>query len=90
MLVLRLELHSAITGKITETGTTIIANDGTGTDNLGNYTVRVGNKNDAGNIRKIYDNPQRMGSVKNYPRLSYNVWRLIVRALLAAFPEERK
>lgn len=24
-----------------------------------------------------------------YPRLSYNVWRLVARALLSAFPEER-
>lgn len=32
----------------------------------------------------------RAGEVKDYPRLSYNVWRLVARALLAAFPEEDK
>jgi hypothetical protein len=30
----------------------------------------------------------RTGTVKEYPRLAYNVWRLITRACLAAFPEE--
>jgi hypothetical protein len=32
--------------------------------------------------------PTRSGHVENYPRLAYNVWRLIARALLSAFPEE--
>jgi hypothetical protein len=30
----------------------------------------------------------RAGEVKDYPRLAYNVWRLVARAALAAFPEE--
>jgi len=30
----------------------------------------------------------RVGEVLNYPRLSYNVWRLVSRALRSAFPEE--
>lgn len=88
MLVVRIELHSAITGKITEIGTAIIANVG-GTKDRGDYSVKVGNKRDAGDIRKTWSNPQRTGEVKDYPRLSYNVWRLIARALLSAFPEEK-
>lgn len=32
--------------------------------------------------------PTRSSHVSNYPRLAYNVWRLIIRALLGAFPEE--
>lgn len=31
----------------------------------------------------------RTGHVGDYPRLSYNVWRLIIRALRSAFPEEK-
>ena len=33
--------------------------------------------------------PTRRGAVTGYPRLAYNVWRLIARACLSAFPEER-
>jgi len=33
--------------------------------------------------------PVRTGDVKNYPRLSYNVWRLVIRSLRACFPEEK-
>jgi hypothetical protein len=31
----------------------------------------------------------RRGRVEGYPRLAYNIWRLILRALKAAFPEEK-
>ena len=31
----------------------------------------------------------RAGEVRGYPRIAYNVWRLVIRALLACFPEER-
>lgn len=34
--------------------------------------------------------PVRTGEVRDYPRVSYNVWRLVLRALLSAFPEERR
>lgn len=30
----------------------------------------------------------RTGRVEDYPSKSYNVWRLVVRALKACFPEE--
>jgi hypothetical protein len=33
--------------------------------------------------------PTRSGLVRNYPRKSYVVWRLILRALRACFPEEK-
>ena len=90
MLVLRLELHSARTGKVTEIGTTTISNVGVGAKpTQRNYEVKVGRKTDAGNIVKVFTNPLRTGLVKNYSRNSYNVWRLVIRALRAAFPEER-
>lgn len=89
MLVVKVELHSAITGRVKLLGQTIIDNVG-GTKELGDYRVRVGHKKDCMNLREIVKKPLRVGEVKNYPRLSYNVWRLVIRGLLAAFPEEKK
>lgn len=88
MLVLKLELHSARTGEVTEIGRTIIANTG-GTPSRGDYTVRVGRRR-RGNFKNktVWKSPMRTGEVTGYPRLSYNVWRLVIRALLSAFPEE--
>ena len=89
MLVVKIELHSAQTGEIKEIARTIIANVG-GTDKRGDYVCKV-----ARNDRETFDNrntwmePLRTGEVTNYPRLSYNVWRLVIRALLSAFPEEK-
>ena len=88
MIVIRIELHSHITKKISVLGQMIIANTG-GSHKRGDYSVHVGNKKDVGNLGKIFHTPLRSGSVKDYPRLSYNVWRLVIRALLSAFPEER-
>ncbi len=39
--------------------------------------------------RGTTDKEQRTGFVRNYPRQSYNIWRLIARALKATFPEEK-
>lgn len=89
MLVLKLELHSARTGEITEIGRTIIANVG-GTNEKGDYTCRVSRKRKQFSNLDTWKEPLRTGDVKNYPRLSYNVWRLVIRALLSAFPEEKK
>ena len=88
MLVVKIELHSARTHKITEIGRMIIANEGTaGTPRRGNYTVKVGRKGHHSS-KDVWLNPTRMGRVKDYPRLTYSVWRLVIRALLSAFPEE--
>lgn len=90
MIVVTVELHSAITGQRSLLGQTIIYNTGSSTDpRRGDYVAAVGRKTDAGNLQAVYDRPIRKGSVKNYPRLSYNVWRLVLRALASAFPEER-
>ncbi len=88
MIVVKVELHSAITGQVKLLGSMIIDNIG-GTTQRGDYRVRVGNKNNAADLRRIMTSPQRTGEVRDYPRLSYNVWRLVVRALLSAFPEEK-
>ena len=89
MLVLKLELHSARTGEIKEIGRTIIANTG-GTEKRGNYVCKVSRKRTTFDNIDTWKDPLRLGKVEDYPRLSYNVWRLVIRALLSAFPEEKK
>lgn len=88
MLVVKIELHSARTGEKKTLGKMIIANVG-GTRERGDYRVAVGHKRNADDLRKIWSKPIREGEVKSYPRMSYNVWRLVARALLSAFPEEK-
>tara|TARA_Y100000310_G_scaffold211266_1_gene212027 strand:- start:7064 stop:7330 length:267 start_codon:yes stop_codon:yes gene_type:complete len=88
MIVVKVELHSAITGKVKTLGQMIIHNVG-GTEKSGNYEVKVARKNDVGDLRKNFFTPLRTGRVQNYPRLSYNVWRLVLRSLRATFPEEK-
>jgi hypothetical protein len=81
-----------------EIGRTYIANDGTGDPGRGNYKVAVCRKGSTEVPREIYPEGHekasgkpaaaRRGEVHDYPRAAYNVWRLIARSLLAAFPEE--
>ncbi len=40
-------------------------------------------------VRQSRERATRTIQVKDYPRERYNVWRLVARALLSAFPEER-
>lgn len=90
MIVVTVALHSAVTHKTITLARMLIVNDGTSTDpKRGDYTVHVGNKKDVDDLRMIFNHPQREGAVRNYPRLSYNVWRLVSRALRSAFPEEK-
>jgi len=88
MLVLKLELHSARTGEIKEIGRTIIANIG-GSKQHGNYICKVAKKRKSFTNKDVWKEPLRTGNVTSYPRLSYNVWRLVIRSLLSAFPEEK-
>lgn len=89
MLVIKVELHNANTREIKTIGNMIIYNDGMSERNdRGNYKVFVGRKGVSDFVR-IVRSPMRTGEVNDYPRLSYNVWRLIIRALMAAFPEEK-
>lgn len=95
MIVVKVELHSAITKQVSELGRMYIANDGSGTPERGDYSVAVCRKGSLAPPREFIPNPMgapaaRIGAVKDYPRLSYSPWRLIARAVLAAFPEEAK
>lgn len=93
MIRVTIELESAITGEVSTLGVLCIANDGTGSSTSGNYDAVV--------VRKGLDNrlrrgqmpleylTTRRGRVEEYPRTAYNVWRLVLRALRSAFPEEK-
>jgi hypothetical protein len=82
MIVIKIELWPmGFESHKKELGRMLIDNIG-GTRDRGDYRVRV--------LRKgSKDKVMRQGEVKDYPRLSYNVWRLIRRALKSTFPEER-
>lgn len=90
MIVVKVELVSAIhPSRSKELGRMYIANKGDSTDpNKGNYTVGVCRR---GTKKSPWEGGvmTRTAEVNDYPRLSYSVWRLIIRALLASFPEEK-
>lgn len=77
MILVKVELHSAITGKVTEIGRTEIFNDETGTNLSGSYGVRVMR-------RGTKDKVQRAAHVDKHGRLSQSVWVLVRKALVAA------
>lgn len=81
MIVVKIELHSAITGQVSELGRMIIANDGTDRSHTtGNYNVRLGRKGVVDNS-EIYNKPQRKGKVLNHRRLALSIWVLVAKAL---------
>ena len=90
MIVVKVELHSAITGKVSMLGRAVIDNVGASPNGkLGDYRVRVGNKRDACSTHAVTLRPLRTGLVQNWPRLSYSVWRLVLASLASAFPEQK-
>lgn len=76
MVIVKVELHSAITKRVTELTRMTIANDGTGTKTVGNYDVSVART-------------ARRGKVRGYRREAHHPFRLVMQALAATFPEER-
>ena len=82
MIVVKIELWPhGIESRARELGRMLIDNQG-GTHTRGDYRVRV--------LRKgSKDKVLRECKVDNYPRQSYNIWRLICRALKGTFPEEK-
>lgn len=93
MIVVKIELESAITGRTTEIGRMYVTNQGTSSDpRVGNYTVAVCRRGTEDLPRPIEPDgpaPTRSGEVIGHRRLDHNVWRLIAKAVLSAFPEER-
>lgn len=80
MIVVRVELHSAITHKVTEIARMRIRNAG-GDKKIARYSCETlrGRSREQLNAGVC----QRGGMVDNYPRLSIHVWHLVARALLA-------
>ncbi len=96
MISVKIELMSAISGATTEIGRMYLCNDETRSlasqGKLGDYLVAVCRRGTDDVPRPVDPDgptPTRSGRVENYPRLAFNVWRLVARALHAAFPEEK-
>ena len=80
MIIVRVELHSAVTVRVTELARAHIANIG-GTNTRGDYRVATLRGRDKEALDRCV--VQRNGEVRNYPRLSIHVWHLVARALIA-------
>lgn len=95
MLVVRVELWSAIDGSRTEIARSVIYNDGTGTPDSGNYVAATLRGRDREELdksmvsflrhteretRKLAVAP-RFTRVSAYPRKNLHVWHLVSRAL---------
>jgi hypothetical protein len=78
MILVRIELHSAITGEATHLGTMVIANDGTGSNELRNYDATL-----------ITKDLKRGRSVKilNHPSPRVSIWYLVSKAIKALYKD---
>ena len=83
MIVVRVELHSAVTGQVTELARAIIANTGEGTATVGNYKAWTlfGRDRVALDGAQRTNKMQRAGQVLKYPRQRLHVWHLVADAL---------
>ena len=72
MLIVKIELHSAVTGEIKTLATGRIINTGSGTPTRGNYRVDLGD----GRGRHW-----KTGVVAGFPRKRLLAWDLLARAL---------
>lgn len=80
MIVVRVELHSAITGEVTELARAHICNDGSSPKaTRGNYIATTFRGRSRGSLNNC--KPQKSGNVTDYPRLSLHVWNLVARCL---------
>jgi len=93
MIIVRVELHSAITGEQTELARMVIDNIG-GTTQHGNYRTRTlrGRSKEALDRAMLTMGPlvQREGKVLSHPRLREHVWNLVAKALSGMGYGERK
>lgn len=82
MIVVKIELHSAITHEQSNLGTLVIDNIG-GTKTKGNYRCRMYRKSDKNIYRQVLDGakPIRECEIHNHPRLSNPVQSLVLKAL---------
>ncbi|MBD59042.1 MAG: hypothetical protein CL808_02825 [Citromicrobium sp.] len=83
MLVVRVELWSAIDGSKQELARMVIDNTG-GSEQLGNYRARTLRGRSASALDRAMSPPlavTREGSVHGHPRLREHVWNLVAKAL---------
>ena len=78
MIVVRVELHSAITGRVTELARAHIANAG-GTDTLGDYDITILHGRSTAALDR--GTVQRRGKVVGHARQALHVWHLVAKAL---------
>lgn len=82
MIVIRVELHSAMTGRVTELARMLICNQGvSASGRIRDYSVDVlrGRDKEALDKRSI----QRKGNVIGHPSVAVHVWYLVAKALTA-------
>lgn len=72
MLIVTVELHSAITGEITTLATGKIVNTGAGTPTRGHYRVE---------LRDAVGRLWKTGNIQDFPRKRLLAWDLLYRAL---------
>lgn len=81
MIIVRVELWSARTGRITELARMRICNDGTGSAETGHYRVATfRGRSKAALDRGIVT---RQTEIRDYQRNRLHVWNLVARALEA-------
>ena len=79
MIVIRVELWSAITGEKTELARMHIANDATGTDRRSHYTGETFVGRSAADLAK--GRVSKRGAVRDWPRHDFHIWNLVARML---------
>ena len=72
MLIVKIELHSAVTGRVTTIATGEIVNTGTGSPTQGNYRIE---------LRDAAGRRWKKGHVEGFPRKRLLAWDLLYRAL---------
>ncbi len=84
MIIVRVELLSAVTGKTVELARMHLCNEG-GTDARGDYDVRVLRGRSKEQLDKSWGSETytRRGKVLGHARLSEHVWNLVGKALHA-------
>jgi hypothetical protein len=80
MIVVRVELHSAITGQVQELARMDIVNDGTGSKQRGNYRIRSMRGRSAAALDA--SRVQRECEIRDWPRLSKHVLHLVAAGLV--------
>lgn len=85
MLVVTVELHSAVTHEVKLLHKVIIANEGTSANGeTADYGVYVGREGDA-NLKSVYTRPMRRGKVLRHFRNRAPVLNLVRKALFECF-----